>query len=82
MNNCKGITLVSLVITIIVLLILAGTSIAIVFGESGMLNETKREEIMKTQENCKHEWVTTSTYDYFRESYKTISKCSVCGKEV
>ncbi len=37
MKNQKGITLVALVITIIVLLILAGVSIALVVGNNGIL---------------------------------------------
>ncbi len=50
----KGITLIALVITIIVLLILAGISIASLTGENGILNqasqageETKRAEIIE-----------------------------------
>lgn len=35
----KGITLVALVITIIVLIILAGVSIALVFNEDGIINK-------------------------------------------
>ena len=38
MKDQKGITLVALVITIIVLLILAGVSIAMLTGENGILN--------------------------------------------
>ena len=34
----KGITLISLVVTIIVLLILAGITISMLFGENGLLN--------------------------------------------
>ena len=37
----KGITLIALVITIIVLLILAGVSISLVLGENGVLNKAK-----------------------------------------
>ncbi len=37
----KGITLVALVITIIVLLILAGVSISMLFGNNGLLNKSK-----------------------------------------
>ena len=39
MKNQKGITLIALVITIIVLLILAGVSIAMLTGESGILTK-------------------------------------------
>ena len=45
-NNTYGITLIALVITIIVLLILAGVSIAILTGQNGLLtraNEAKKE---------------------------------------
>ena len=38
MKSNKGITLIALVITIIVLLILAGVSISMVVGENGILN--------------------------------------------
>jgi len=41
MKNQKGITLIALVITIIVLLILAGVSIAMLTGENGILNQAK-----------------------------------------
>ena len=44
MKNIKknsGITLVALIITIIILLILAGVSIASFVGDKGLLNETK-----------------------------------------
>lgn len=37
----KGITLVALVITIIVLLILAGVTISLVIGENGIINHAK-----------------------------------------
>ena len=39
MKNQKGITLIALVITIIVLLILAGVSIAMLTGENGILSK-------------------------------------------
>ena len=39
MNKNKGITLIALVITIIVLLILAGISIAMLTGENGILTQ-------------------------------------------
>ena len=38
-KNNKGITLIALVITIIVLLILAGVSIAMLTGENGILTQ-------------------------------------------
>ena len=57
MTNNKGITLIALVITIIVLLILAGVSIAMLTGQNGILtqatnakNETVQGEV---EEACK-----------------------------
>ena len=41
MRNQKGITLIALVITIIVLLILAGVSIAMLTGENGILTNAQ-----------------------------------------
>ena len=41
MKADKGITLVALIITIIVLLILAGVSIAMVLGDNGLINKSK-----------------------------------------
>ncbi len=47
-NNQKGITLIALVVTIIVLLILAGVSIAMITGEGGILGRAS-EAGWKTQ---------------------------------
>ena len=41
-KNNKGITLIALVITIIILLILAGISIATLTGENGVLNKANK----------------------------------------
>lgn len=38
-NNKKGITLISLVVTIVVMLILAGISIGVLIGDNGLLNQ-------------------------------------------
>jgi len=60
----KGITLIALVITIIVLLILAGISIAMLTGENGILTKadtaTKETEIAEAKEQAKldiAEWI-------------------------
>ena len=51
MKNQRGITLIALVITIIVLLILAGVSIAMLTGENGILNKatSARSETNKAE---------------------------------
>ena len=45
MKNNKGITLIALVITIIVLLILAGITIAMLTGENGLLNKANGAKV-------------------------------------
>ena len=45
MRNNKGITLIALVVTIIVLLILAGVSIAMLTGDNGILNRGSQSSV-------------------------------------
>jgi len=56
-ENRQGITLIALVITIVVLLILAGVSIAILTGQNGILtqaqNAKKATEEAAKEENAK-----------------------------
>ena len=53
-NNKKGITLIALVVTIIILIILSGVSINLVLGENGIVTIAKRAkentEIAKVEE--------------------------------
>lgn len=76
----KGITLMPLIVTIVVLLILAASGISLVMYDKNLKQESTQNN--KIQKECEHEWVITSKYDFFRDTYKTISKCSKCGKEV
>lgn len=48
-KNEKGITLIALVVTIVVLLILAGVTIVTLFGESGII--TKAQKAKQETEN-------------------------------
>lgn len=43
-KNPNGITLISLIATIIILIILAGTSVNILMGEDGIIKKTVEEE--------------------------------------
>ena len=58
-NEQKGITLIALIITIIVLIILAGISIAMISGQNGILNRTAdasvKADIAGTKEKIKLE---------------------------
>ena len=61
MKSNKGITLIALVITIIVLLILAGVSIAMLSGENSILNRASQSSI-KNQLGSANDVATSSSY--------------------
>ena len=63
MRNNKGVTLVALVITIIVLLILAGVSLAMLTGDSGILTNA---------ENAKSETAIANAEDAIKMAYMDI----------
>ena len=58
-KNQSGITLVALVVTIVVLLILAGVSINLVLGENGLITQAKeaREQTKSAEVNEKVKWI-------------------------
>ena len=65
-RNERAITLIALVITIIVLLILAGISIATLTGENGLLNKTNIAQVENRGamiEEEKNLWKTNQTAD-------------------
>lgn len=55
MKNNKGITLIALVITIIVLLILAGVSIAMLTGDNGILTQAGRAKYTQIEGQVREE---------------------------
>jgi len=67
-KNQKGITLVSLVITIIVMLILAGVSIAMVLGDNGVLTQgtrsVERTTLSALEEEASNAVIAVSTEGY------------------
>ena len=72
MKGNKGITLIALVITIIVLLILAGVSIAMLSGENGILNQASKSaeynsigEVRDNVANTVNEYVSA----YYEATY-------------
>ena len=62
MRNQRGITLVALVVTIVVLLILAGTSIAMLQGDNGIITNAQKSAAANTEgqvrENIKNAYNT------------------------
>ena len=76
MKNQKGITLIALVITIIVLLILAGITIAMLTGENGILtNATKSKAIneLGAAKDIISLKANEAVTDYFETTYVTGS---------
>ena len=51
-NKERGITLIALVITIVVLLILAGVSISMLTGENGILTQTQNAKLATANESA------------------------------
>ena len=72
MKNNKGITLIALVVTIIVLLILAGVSIAMLTGDNGILNRASESSYTNALGGAKDAVALKATElvtDYYREVY-------------
>ena len=67
-KQSKGITLIALVITIIVLLILAGVSIAMLTGENGILTQAQKAKKETTSKGLKEEVEILMQGDYI-DSY-------------
>ena len=68
MKKQKGITLIALVITIIVLLILAGVSIATLTGENGILTRASEADVetrAASVEERKNLWKTEKQTDNY-----------------
>ncbi len=84
LKNNKGITLIALVITIIVLLILAGVSIAMVTGQNGILNQASRAgaetQVAEAREMAGLD-VSTLISDYYEQKY-VKNNTTVRGQEV
>lgn len=74
MKDNKGITLIALVITIIVLLILAGVAIAMLSGENGLLNRASDSKIVNLIGAKKDEASIAASEgitNYFEKKYVT-----------
>ena len=54
-NNKKGITLLALVLTVVILLIMAGISFNALAGDNGILNKAKDAKIKQEDEETREE---------------------------
>jgi len=91
MKNNKGITLITLVVIIIALLIMASSILVFMFREDGFKSNNTNNNITEIIDNtqiineqieCEHDWVVTSEYSFIFSGFKTVSKCSKCGKVI
>ena len=71
MKNQKGITLIALVITIIVLLILAGITIAMLTGENGILSKSKSAKAENELGRAK-DIINMAASEGIADYYKTV----------
>lgn len=71
----KGITLVALIITIIVMLILAGVSISLVVGENGVLTQANEADV-KTRKGAAKQAVELAFADLVMQYYGDTTKGS------
>lgn len=85
MKNQKGITLIALVITIIVLLILAGVSIAMLAGDNGVLTKSRQAKADNELGAAKDQIALVATEamaDYFENTYVKSNTATYSGTEL
>ena len=85
MQNQKGITLIALVITIIVLLILAGVSIAMLAGDNGILTNSTKSKAQNELGTAKDQIALAANEaltDYYADVYATSATGSYDNTDV
>ena len=80
-KNNKGITLIALVITIIVLLILAGVSIAMLTGDNGILTQAQRAKNETENAQANEKGVLENYEQYIEGSTNGGTLTTVTGNE-
>ena len=79
-ENRQGITLIALVITIVVLLILAGVSIAMLTGQNGILTQAQKAK-MKTELSSYKEQLELYKTEKLSENREFLENTLTVGKE-
>ena len=86
MKNNRGITLVSLVITIIVMLILAGVSLSMVVGDNSVLKQASKATISKKLSEIKEEFqvegLGSSITSYVKRTKRELDEACVMGDDL
>lgn len=81
-KNSKGITLIALVITIIVLIILAGVSINLVIGDNGIITKAKEAKTETEQAKLNEEVALNEIVEYMENNGATTSGGSTLKKDI
>ena len=72
LNNKKGITLIALVVTVVVLIILAGVSINAVLGDNGIIKKANQAASVTKEAEVKEAINRTILEFYLTEDYETL----------
>ena len=72
LNNKKGITLIALVVTVVVLIILAGVSINAVLGDNGIIKKANQAASVTKEAEVKEAINRTILEFYLTNDYKTL----------
>lgn len=65
--------------------LIIGIAIILIFGSVQVIKNDEHSLVNTNYtevEECEHDWVVCSEWSYMRCCYKTVSKCSKCGKVV
>ena len=72
-------------LTIIICVMMCLIVVAMMFFVLGLHDRTVEsvdKPVDKSEIVCEHDWVAGSQYSYWTNIYRTVSKCSKCGKVV
>ena len=80
-NNIEGVTLVALVVTIIVLIILAGVSINFILGDNGIVAKAKLAKEQTEKATLNEQISLNETYKYLEGMEENIYTNSISNEE-
>lgn len=70
---------ITFVVLCLILIVFALFFVGVLTDNTTTQNTTIQNTVDK---ECQHDWVTSSKYMLFTHSYKVVSVCSKCGKEM
>ena len=82
MKEQKGITLIALIITIIVMLILVGVTVSFTIGENGILSQAKQAKVAQDKATEQEELIIEAYATYGKEAKFNPAKFKVAVEEL